>query len=141
MKPSSPSFDPSKGSLSSALVSVRLPNLPLHFWGLSSLCAIDNALGRFHLRSPKTESCSICTYARICVEMDFSKGFPAEIILTGDNYSWTQKMDYKKCKNRTKEKKKNNTLAQFVMHCFVFFFSNKSTRNSSTLFLPQKLHH
>jgi hypothetical protein len=96
MKPWSPSFDPSKDSLSSALVWVRLPNLPLHFWGLSSLWAIDNALGRFHFRSPETENYNICTYARICVEMDFSKGFPAEIILTGDNYSWTQKLDYEK---------------------------------------------
>jgi hypothetical protein len=96
MKPWSPSFDPSKDSLSSTPVWVRLPNLPLHFWGLSSLCAIGNALGRFHYRSPESENYSICTYARICVEMDFSKGFPTEINLTGDNYLWTQKMDYEK---------------------------------------------
>ena len=43
------------------------------------------------------------TYARICVEMDFSKGFPARITLQGKNYSWTQKLDYEnlhfRCRN------------------------------------------
>jgi hypothetical protein len=28
--------------------------------------------------------------------MDFSKGFSAERILTGENYSWTKKLDYEK---------------------------------------------
>jgi hypothetical protein len=28
--------------------------------------------------------------------MDFSKGFPAEVILTGKNYSWSQKLDYER---------------------------------------------
>jgi hypothetical protein len=32
----------------------------------------------------------------ICMEMDFSKGFPAEVILTGKNYSWSQKLDYER---------------------------------------------
>jgi hypothetical protein len=32
----------------------------------------------------------------MCVEMDFSKRFPAEVILTGKNYSWSQKLDYER---------------------------------------------
>jgi hypothetical protein len=96
LKPWTPSFDPSKDSLSSAPVWVQLPNFPLHLWGLSSLRSIGNALGRFHYRCPETEKYNICTYVRICVEMDFSKGFLAKINMTGDNYSWTQKMDYEK---------------------------------------------
>jgi hypothetical protein len=96
MKPWSPSFDPSKDSLSSAPVWVRLPNLPLHLWDLSSLRSIGNVLGRFHFRCPEIEKYNIYMYARICVEMDFSKGFLDEIILTGDNYSWNQKLDYEK---------------------------------------------
>jgi hypothetical protein len=48
MKPWSLSFNSSKDSLTLTHVWVRLPNLPLHFWGLSSLGAIGNDLGRFH---------------------------------------------------------------------------------------------
>ena len=40
---------------------------------------------------------------RIYVEMDFTKGFPAEIILQGKDYSRTQKLDYEnlsfRCRN------------------------------------------
>jgi hypothetical protein len=96
MKPWTPSFDPMTDTLTSAPVWVRLPNLPLHFWGLPSLQAIGKALGRFYYRSPETKNHNISTYARICVEMDFNKGFSTEIILTSENYSWTQKLDYEK---------------------------------------------
>jgi hypothetical protein len=41
--------------------------------------------------------------SRICVEMDFTKGFPAEIILQGKDYSRNQKLDYEnlsfRCRN------------------------------------------
>jgi hypothetical protein len=90
-----PSFDPSSASIPTAPVWVKLPGLPIHFWGDSSLSHIGNALGKFHSNSPETK-CGFTTYARICVEMDFSKGFPARITLQGINYSWTQKLDYEK---------------------------------------------
>jgi hypothetical protein len=96
MKPWSPSFNPATDILSSAPVWVRLPNLPLHFWGLPSLEAIGSALGKFHFASCETTRHNTSTYARICVEMDFSKGFPTEVILTGKNYSWPQKLDYER---------------------------------------------
>jgi hypothetical protein len=96
MNPWSPSFNPLKDSLSSTLVLVRLPNIPSHFWSLSSLCAIGNALGRCHFRIPKKKNFTICTYDWICVEMDFNKGFSVEIILTRDNYSWIQILNYEK---------------------------------------------
>jgi hypothetical protein len=97
-----PSFDPSSASIPSAPVWVRLPGLPIHFWGDSSLSHIGNALGKFHSSSPETKW-GFTTYARICVEMDFNKGFPARITLQGKNYSWTQKLDYEnihfRCRN------------------------------------------
>ena len=93
MQPWFPSFDPSTDSLSSALIWVRLPYLPLHFWGDESLRAIGNGLGRFLCSSPEYKP-SFSTYAQICVEMDFSKGFPAEVILQGKDYSRNQKLDY-----------------------------------------------
>jgi len=39
---------------------------------------------------------SVTSYACICVELDFSKWFPAKIILTCKNYSWTQNLDYER---------------------------------------------
>ena len=93
MQPWSPTFDASTTVFSLAPGWVKLPNIPLHFWGLTSLQSIGNALEKFHSRSQKTET-TFTTYARIFVEMDFSKGFPAEIILDGKGYSCTQKSYY-----------------------------------------------
>jgi hypothetical protein len=97
-----PAFDPSTDCISSAPVWVRLPYLPLHFWGDDSLQSIGNGLGKFLCRSPDSKPAR-STFARICVEMDFSKGFPAEIILQGKDYSRTQKLDYEnlsfRCRN------------------------------------------
>ena len=95
MKHWTSSFDPMTYTLSLALVWVRILTFPLHFWGLSSLCAIRNYLGKFHYKSEEIENYSITTYACICVEMEFNKGFPTKIILTSENSSWSQKLDYK----------------------------------------------
>ena len=94
MKPWNPSFDPTSEQISSAPVWVRLPNLPLHLWNSTSLEAIGNALGTFYFSSEDTQAYFKTTYARICVEMDFSIGFPAEIHLTSKSYVWIQKLDY-----------------------------------------------
>jgi hypothetical protein len=97
-----PAFDPSTDCISSAPVWVRLPYFPLHFWGDESLHSIGNGLGKFLCRSPDSKPAR-STFTRICVEMDFSKGFPAEIILQGKDYSRTQKLDYEnlsfRCRN------------------------------------------
>jgi hypothetical protein len=82
-----PSFDPMTDSFSSTPVWVRLPKLRLHLWGFPSLRAIINSLGKFHYKSEETKNYSTTTYARICVEMDFNKGFPTEIIMTGETLS------------------------------------------------------
>jgi hypothetical protein len=90
MKPWSPSFNPAFDTLSLAPVLVRLPNLPLHLWGLPSLEAIGSALGKFHFEIHENSRLSTSTFACICMEMDFSKGFPSDVILTGKTYSWSQ---------------------------------------------------
>ena len=97
-----PAFDPSMDCISSAPVWVRLPYFPLLFWGYESLHSIGNGLSKFLCRSPDSKpACS--TFARIYVEMDFSKGFPMEIILQGKDYSRTQILDYEnlsfRCRN------------------------------------------
>lgn len=91
-----PCFNPLNTVLSSAPVWVRLPNLPLHFWGETSLRDIGSALGKYYFASKETRIHNTTSYARICVEMDFSKGFPTEIILGCKNYTWTQKLDYER---------------------------------------------
>ena len=54
MKPWKPYFDPTSEQISSAPVSVRRPNLPLHLWNSTSLEAIGNALGTFYFCSEDT---------------------------------------------------------------------------------------
>jgi hypothetical protein len=102
MQLSTPAFDPSTDCISSALVWVRLPYFPLHFWGDESLQSIGNGLSKFLCRSPDSNP-SLSTFARICVEIDFTKGFPAKIILQGKDYSRNQKINYEnlsfRCRN------------------------------------------
>jgi hypothetical protein len=96
MKPWSPSFNPTTHIISSAPVWVRLPNMPPHFWGLPSLEAIGLALGKFHFTSHETTRHNTSTFSHICMEMDFSKGFLVEVILTGKYYSLPQKLDFER---------------------------------------------
>jgi hypothetical protein len=93
VQPWTPDFDPATASISSAPVWVRLPSLPLHFRGDKSLESIGNGIGKYLCSCPEAAPVN-STFARICVEMDFNKGFPAEIILLGENFSWTQKIDF-----------------------------------------------
>jgi len=94
MKQLNPSFDPSTTVITSAPIWVRFPNLPLHLWNFFSLKAIGNAIGKLYYRCQKIEEYARTTYARICVEMDFSTGFPTKIKLTSKGYVWNQKLDY-----------------------------------------------
>jgi hypothetical protein len=78
--------------ISSAPVWIRLPCLPLIFWGEVTFKAIGNKLGRFITHfEPKG---NIYTCARICVDMEFSKGFPEAIQLNVDGWSHLQALDY-----------------------------------------------
>jgi hypothetical protein len=70
-----PCFNPLTVVLSYAPVWVILLNLPLHFWGETSLRDIGSTLGKFHFSSKETRIHSITSYVIICVEMDFRKGF------------------------------------------------------------------
>ena len=56
MKPWTPSFDSFIDTLSIALVWVRLPNPPLHFWGLDSLGSIGKGLEDIITKALKQET-------------------------------------------------------------------------------------
>jgi len=84
-------FNP-EAELTAAPIWVRLPHLPLHLWGKSSLEDIGNKLGRFLDSSEPKGGQYTC--ARICVEVNLEKGLPEAIKLTKGNWSHIQELDY-----------------------------------------------
>lgn len=62
-----------------SLVWVRLPNLPLQFWYPESFATIGDSLGKFIKEDTDRTSKGLATFARICVELDLSKGLPDKI--------------------------------------------------------------
>jgi hypothetical protein len=84
-------FNP-EAEITAAPVWVRLPHLPLHLWGKSSLKDIGNKLGRFLDRAePKGDQ---FTCARICVEVNLEKGLPEAIKLSLGDWCHIQELDY-----------------------------------------------
>ena len=91
LAPWSLDFNP-KAEITAAPVWVRLPHLPLHLWGKSSLADIGNKLGRFlDSAEPKGEQYSC---ARICVEVNLEKGLSEALQLTVGEWSHIQELDY-----------------------------------------------
>jgi hypothetical protein len=84
-------FNPG-AEITAAPVWVRLPHLPLHLWGKSSLKDIGNKLGRF-LDSVEPKGGQI-TCARICVEVNLEKGLPEAIKLSLGEWCHIQELDY-----------------------------------------------
>ena len=91
LAPWSLDFNP-EAEITAAPVWVRLPHLPLHLWGKSSLADIGNKLGRFlDSAEPKGDQ---FTCARICVEVNLEKGLPEALHLTLGEWSHIQELDY-----------------------------------------------
>ena len=91
LAPWSLDFNP-EAEITAAPVWVRLPHLPLHLWGKSSLADIGNKLGRFlDSAEPKGDQ---YTYARICVEVNLEKGLSEALHLTLGEWSHIQELDY-----------------------------------------------
>jgi len=63
MKPWSPYFDSFTNILTLDHVWVRIPNIPLHFWGLPSFGDTGKYIGRFYFKSLERKNLIICTYA------------------------------------------------------------------------------
>ena len=78
--------------ITTTLVWVRLPNLPLHLWGKSTLVDIGNKLGHY-LDSADPKGGQFRCY-RICVEVNLEKGIPKSLNLTLGNWSHIQELDY-----------------------------------------------
>lgn len=89
-----PGFDANSMMVYKMPVWVRLHNLPLHFWHHLVLESIKTSLGRFLKLDRERMEKGIFTFARICVEMDLSKGLPKCIHLTHKDFKWTQCLDF-----------------------------------------------
>ena len=80
-----PTFDPIIDSVASTHVWVMILNMSFHFMVNPSLKSIKNALGKFHFCILETLNQYYTTVARICLEMDFDKGFSSKTNLNGRN--------------------------------------------------------
>jgi len=89
-----PEFDANSMVVTRMPVWVWLHNLPIHFWHYKTLTAIGNTLGRMLKIDAERHIKGIFTFARICVEVDLSKGLPESIILNFNNSQWKQTLDY-----------------------------------------------
>ena len=89
-----PDFDPATAVITKTPVWIRLPNLPVHLWHVRVYKAIGNTLGSFLMGDYWRENKGLYTYARICVELDLSKGLPDQINLKINDFVWTQTLDY-----------------------------------------------
>lgn len=87
-------FDPASAVITKAPVWIRLPNFPAHLWHLAVYRSIGNTLGCFLMGDSWREHQGLYTYARICVELDLSKGLPDQINLKINEFVWTQNLDY-----------------------------------------------
>jgi len=81
MTPWFPDFDPNKMTVSRMPIWVRLYNLPLHFWSERVLEGIGNNIGKYIKKDQERIEERIYTFARICVEVDLSKGLSKSIRL------------------------------------------------------------
>jgi hypothetical protein len=84
-------FNPG-AEITAAPIWVRLPHLPLHLWGISSLEDIGNKLGRFLDRAEPRGDQFTCV--RICIEVNLEKGLPDAIKLSLGEWSHIQELDY-----------------------------------------------
>ena len=87
-------FDPASAVITKAPGWIRLPNLPIHLWRIEVYKQIGNTLGCFLMGDYKRERQGLYTYARVCVELDLSKGLPEYINLKINDFVWTQFLDY-----------------------------------------------
>lgn len=94
LKPWYLTFNPTTKSFDKVPMWVRLSYLPLQFSFESCFEAIGDSLGRFLGVDEGSLRFQHTTFACILVEMDFKKGFPADLFLKVGERQWLQPMDY-----------------------------------------------
>jgi len=81
-------FDANTYVVSRMPVWACLHNLPIHFWDQKILACIGNSIGRFIKMDTQRIEERIFTFARICVEVDLSKGLSGNIKLKYKYRNW-----------------------------------------------------
>lgn len=89
-----PDFDPATAVITKTPIWIRLPNFPAHLWSTRAFRVIGDSLGRFLHGDLWRESKGLYSYARLCAELDLSKGLPEQINLKINDFVWTQTLDY-----------------------------------------------
>jgi len=87
-------FTPEKETFTCIPVWVRFYSLPLDYWLPTTLKLIGYSLGKFIKISEATLQGRYIAYAKICVEMDFSRILPEAVKLEFRVDFWLQPMDY-----------------------------------------------
>eukprot|EP00253_Pinus_taeda_P017483 PITA_17483 len=107
MTPWFPDFDPNTMTVTKVPVWVRLFNLPLHFWSEQVLEGIGNSIGKYIKADLERIDERLYTFARICVEVDLSKGLPDNIRLIYKQQNWLQTLDYENTAFRCRSRKES----------------------------------
>jgi len=94
LKPWHPLFDASRERVDKIPVWVRLPGLPLHFWGPDHFNRIGDILGTFLEADLSYKETHMKQVARILVELNIREGLPASMILDWGPTPITQLLDY-----------------------------------------------
>ncbi|KAK1261476.1 hypothetical protein QJS04_geneDACA018742 [Acorus gramineus] len=81
--------------LSSITIWIRLPNLPLHLWEVDRLGRIGSMIRVPLYANSATLRCSRASFARICVEVQASKGLPDSVLVdVSPSHQKSFKVDY-----------------------------------------------
>lgn len=78
-----PNFRPSKEHISSTMVWIRFPEIPVEFFHEQTLLRLGNPIGRAIKVDDTTMAATRGRYARVCVEIDLTKPLVPMIHLLG----------------------------------------------------------
>lgn len=94
LKPWSESYRFDEDVLKTMPLWVRLPNLPLHFWGLDSLSRIGSLLGTPLCADECTSNQLRVSFARLMVEVDVTKPLPKVVHISAKGQVYEQRVLY-----------------------------------------------
>ncbi|XP_020687894.2 uncharacterized protein LOC110103492, partial [Dendrobium catenatum] len=80
----------------SALVWIRLPNLPLYCWDDINICRIASLVGKPFLLDGNMIQWNRREFARICVRINLDEQLPLGVWVEGDSTKFYQRVEYEK---------------------------------------------
>lgn len=86
-----PGFFPLEGAVRSALIWVRLPWLPMKFWGEAALRGVLRLAGELSLVDDGTAERKRLGFARACVKLDLSRPLRPGVLIKGSEGPFWQR--------------------------------------------------